>query len=244
MKGDVVQMLVGLGSVEKLTNIKLELCEMCRKVEDFPQGEFYLRQKLKGGSMFSCLEERLGDDIFELMKCLDTETITPEIRAMFKPTSSTLSDNQGENQSVVSELLVNGRVSSQSPLVRETGWSGVKAQIVSLQSGYLLFREKTERNIVELGNKLSNLNKVIESQEKEINYLKEENKQLRDLCINHTSSSSLRPMGPNKTNCNGDTGPSRNKVSKDTSRGNWYTGECHLGRLSRMSRRRYPTKYG
>ena len=42
-KGDVVQMLVGLGSVEKLTNIKLELCEMCRKVEDFPQGEFYLR---------------------------------------------------------------------------------------------------------------------------------------------------------------------------------------------------------
>ena len=164
--------------------------------------------------MFSCLEERLADDIFELMNCLDTETITPEIRAMFKPTSSTLS------------------------------WSGVKAQIVSLQSGYLLFTEKTERNIVELGNKLSNLNKVIESQEKEINYLKEENKQLRDLCINHTSSSSLRPMGPNKTNCNGDTGPSRNKVSKDTSRGNWYTGECHLGRLSRMSRRRYPTKYG
>ena len=161
--------------------------------------------------MFSCLEERLADDIFELMNCLDTETITPEIRAMFKPTSSTLSDNQGENQSVVSELLVNGRVSSQSPLVRETGWSGVKAQIVSLQSGYLLFREKTERNIVELGNKLSNLNKVIESQEKEINYLKEENKQLRDLCINHSSSSSLRPMGPNKANCNGDTGPSRNK---------------------------------
>ena len=72
---------------------------------------------------------------------------------------------------------------------------------------------------MELGNKLSNLTKVIESQEKEIDYFKEENKQLRDLCINHSSSSSLCPMGPNKANCNGDAGPSMNtkltNASKD-----------------------------
>ena len=44
-----------------------------------------IRRKPKCTSAYANLEQRLADDICELVSCLDTEiAVTPEIRCMFK----------------------------------------------------------------------------------------------------------------------------------------------------------------
>ena len=64
--------------------MNLELYEKCQTIKDFPKGEFYVRRKPKWTSAYANLEQRLADDICELMSCLDTEIVIPEIRCMFK----------------------------------------------------------------------------------------------------------------------------------------------------------------
>ena len=58
--------------VEQLTNLKLQLYEKFKYIKGFPNGEFYQRRKPKGTSSYSNLEDRLADDVYELMTCLDT----------------------------------------------------------------------------------------------------------------------------------------------------------------------------
>ena len=72
----------------------------CQVIPDFPEGEFYSRRKPKGASVYSNLEERLADDIFELSNCLDTGIVTAEIRNMFKPNSVIINDVPGEDSPV------------------------------------------------------------------------------------------------------------------------------------------------
>ncbi|CAB4026393.1 Hypothetical predicted protein [Paramuricea clavata] len=52
--------------------MELQLYEKCKYIKGFPNEEFYQRRKPKGISSYSSLEDRLADDVYELMTCLDT----------------------------------------------------------------------------------------------------------------------------------------------------------------------------
>jgi hypothetical protein len=97
----LVEKIIEDKDVEQLTNLKLQLYEKCKNIKGFPYGEFYQRRKPKGTSHYSSLEERLADDVYELMTCLDTEVISPEIKAMIKQNDSLGADNGNESQSAL-----------------------------------------------------------------------------------------------------------------------------------------------
>ena len=177
-KTDTVNKLVQDYSVDGLSSLKVELSLKCSGIKDFPVGELFSRRRPKGASVYSSLEERLASDIFELMNCLDTEIITPEIRSMFR--TATISQTE-DIQPVSSNLTSDGRLSFSSPLVRESGWSGLKVQVTSMHSDFLLFREKVLSDMSNLESKVKSLSLTIESQDREIALLKEENKKLDKL---------------------------------------------------------------
>ena len=87
-KDALVEKLVEEKDIEELTSLKLKLYDKCKEIKNFPGGEFYCRRKPKGSSNFSSLEERLADDVYELMNCLDTGIVTSEIKSMIKPVST------------------------------------------------------------------------------------------------------------------------------------------------------------
>ena len=94
---DLTSKLLKDGSVDSLTKLKLTLVEKCKEIEGFPKGEFYSRRKPKGTSTYSSLEERLTDDIAELLNFLDTEIVTPEVRNMFKMAANPVEENHAKS---------------------------------------------------------------------------------------------------------------------------------------------------
>ena len=184
------------GTVESLTAMKLKLYDKCRAVEDFPMGEFYTRRKPKGASAYSSLEERLADDIFELSNCLDTGIVTAEVKNMFKAPNVVINDDHSEatptNCVYQPEEISH---SSADLLNRSSGWSGLRSQISSLQSGYMLFREKVTRDFTGIEKKVKDLEVIVKSQNNEIALLKQENKRLSELCINYSSINAQSPLG-------------------------------------------------
>ena len=173
-KRDIVNGLLESCSVEDLTCMKMEMAEKCKCISDFPKGEFYSRRKPKGASIFSSLEERLADDIFELLKCFDTGYVGPEVKGMFKNLSD---DGDDAERSIISE----SRISLPSPSVRESGWKGIKSQVTSLQSNYLIFCESTKAKISELEAEMDSLKCLVKDQQGEIETLKRENSELRHI---------------------------------------------------------------
>jgi hypothetical protein len=71
-KDKIVEKLLEIGTLSTLTEVKFKLCSECQQVSQFPQGDMYTTRKPKGNSTFSTLEERLAEDIWQLMVCLDT----------------------------------------------------------------------------------------------------------------------------------------------------------------------------
>jgi hypothetical protein len=174
----LVEKLIEDKDIEQLTNLKLQLYEKCKNIKGFPCGEFYQRRKPKGKSHYSSLEERLADDVYELMTCLDTEVITPEIKAMIKQNYSLVADNGNESQSA---LMPNNEPHNSSVIInRSSGWSGVKSKVASLEAGQVVFRERLNQEIDELSIKISNLVNVVEAQCEEINLIKVENELQRE----------------------------------------------------------------
>ena len=66
---------------------------------------------------------------------------------------------------------------------RASGWSGLQNHMSSLESDYFLFKEKVAEDIKRLQSKIVSLTKIVEDQNTEIKYLKEENQNLREICI-------------------------------------------------------------
>ena len=196
----IMRKLIENGNVETLTQVKFNLAEQCHSNEDFPKSDLYIRCKPKEKSVYQTLEERLAADIFVLYTFTDTGVVSHDLRNLFKDDCiSSQSSDLGKSRRNTS--LENVRcnadkiTSSQTPLNRTTGWSGVRDQIASIQSGYLLFREKISRDMAELEKKIQHLNIIVENQGNEIASLKEENQHLQQICINYPSSSGENPSG-------------------------------------------------
>lgn len=96
-KAEMIHKLATSKSIDQLTTLRLAIVDRCKGIKDFPNSELYLRRKPKNSSQFSSLEERLAADICELLCCLDTNIVTPEIKAMFKHVASTIPNNAGGN---------------------------------------------------------------------------------------------------------------------------------------------------
>lgn len=172
-KDVLVEKLIEDKDVEQLTSIKLQLYEKCKSIKGFPNGEFYQRRKPKGRSLYSSLEERLADDVYELMTCLDTEVITPEIKAMIKKTNDSLSVDLSESQHISTPN--NDEISNSSLTIsRSSGWSGLKSKLASLEAGQIVFRENLAQEMNQLSSKVNNLMKSVELQCEEIKQLKAE----------------------------------------------------------------------
>ena len=71
----------------------------------------------------------------------------------------------------------------------------MRDQISSIESGYLLFKEKVTNDFVELEKKVKDLHVIVRRQNSEISLLKDENKRLNELCINYRSSKAPSPLG-------------------------------------------------
>ena len=171
-KKDIVSGLVDSCSVEALTCMKMELVDKCKGISGFPDGEIYSRRKPRDGSSYSSLEERLADDIFELLKCFDTGLVAPSVKAMFKGTTvDTVPD-----ESILSE----SRISISSPSARESGWRGIKAEVVTMQSRFMLFCESTNSKLLKLEAEVESLRSVVKSKQTEIDSLKKETFELRN----------------------------------------------------------------
>jgi hypothetical protein len=155
--------------VEQLTNLKLQLHEKCKCIKGFPNGEFYQRRKPKGTSSYSSLD-RLADDVYELMTCLDTEVITSEIKATINKNSDISAvgiDNESERV-----FTPNNSETHNSPVTmnRSSGWSEMKSKLASLEAGQIIFHAYTA-----LSSKITNLMKIVEEQREEIKTVKVEN---------------------------------------------------------------------
>lgn len=181
-KEDLVAKLVEDGSVETLTGMKIALLERCQVIEGFPRGEHYARRRPKNASAFANLEQRLADDIAELLNCLDSKVVTPEVRNMFKQPVISIDDDN--NKSTEKIATPNKSYSSPTKYQRSSGWSGMKNQVSSLESGFLLFKEKVLADIKQLQDEIKVLSAEVNNQNIEITSLKEENQHLRQICIN------------------------------------------------------------
>ena len=72
---------------------------------------------------------------------------------------------------------------------RSSGWSGLKSQVATRQSGYILFRETVTLDISQIQSEIKRLSDVVEKQGEEIVALREENRSLRDrICTAHVMS--------------------------------------------------------
>ena len=184
LKDALVEKLVEEKDIEELTSLKLELYDKCKVIKDFPRGDFYCRRKPKSSSNFSNLEERLADDVYELMNCLDTGIVSSEVRAMIKPSTIEVG---GSNKINHGPSISNNDISSTSPNTSNrsvSGWSGLRSKISSIESDQMLLRDRVLSEIMELKAKVSELDSTIQAQNGEIRQLKSENERL--LCM-HTS---------------------------------------------------------
>ena len=71
-RSEVVKELASYGNVDTLTQFKMKLVNDGRQRKNFPKGEYYIRRKPKGGSVYVTLEERLASDICEISDFLDS----------------------------------------------------------------------------------------------------------------------------------------------------------------------------
>lgn len=158
-RSTIVEELVKLGDVDSLTKLKLKIVSKCQENESFPKGGLYSRRKPKGQSRFCSLEERLATDICLLCEFLDSGVVTSEIKNMFKnhdDNSETSSSQEAtsETQYVYSppEVIEKTPLNSLNSSVvhRSSGWSGLKSQVATLQSGYILFRETVTLDISQI----------------------------------------------------------------------------------------------
>ena len=189
----LVERLVEEKNIEELTSIKLKLYDKCKEIKDFPRGEFYSRRKPKGSSNFSSLEERLADDVYELMNCLDTGIVTSEVKALIKPCSTTsVVDGNNEVNHGPANCINNVNDVPPSPNIANrslSGWSELKSKVSSMESDQMLFRERVPSEIMELKVKVTELDSTIQAQNAEIKQLKSENERL--LCMHASSNNSI-----------------------------------------------------
>ncbi|CAB4027170.1 Hypothetical predicted protein, partial [Paramuricea clavata] len=189
----LVEKLVEERNIEELTSIKLKLYDKCKEIKDFPRGEFYSRRKPKSSSGFSSLEERLADDVYELMNCLDTGIVTSGVKALIKLDSTTnVADaNNKVNHEPGNSIKNFNDVSLISPNITNrslSGWSGLKSKLSSMESDQMLFRERVLSEIMELKTKVTELDSTIQVQNAEIKQLKSENERLLGM---HPSSNNM-----------------------------------------------------
>jgi hypothetical protein len=189
----LVEKLVEERNIEELTSIKLKLYDKCKEIKDFPRGEFYSRRKPKSSSGFSNLEERLADDVYELMNCLDKGIVTSGVKALIKLDSTTsvadgnnkVNHERGNSINNVSDVsLISPNITNRSL----SGWSGLKSKLSSMESDQMLFRERVLSEIMELKTKVTELDSTIQVQNSEIKQLKSENERLLGM---HPSSNNM-----------------------------------------------------
>ena len=154
--------------------------DRCQRYENFPKGNPYLRIKSKGNSSYSSLEERLSSDICEQLTFLDTKVVTTEIKAMPKAGNTSVTCDDENNPLPGLTIVAPPLAVGPSPL-RESGWSGVKSKIATFESMFLLYKEKADREITDLINKVKNLTATVNEQKKETDQLKAESRQLQEM---------------------------------------------------------------
>lgn len=182
-KATAVEKLLEIGTVESLTKFKFNLIDKGRQVSEFPKGDAYTRRKPRGRSSFATLEERLADDVFELLVCLDTGVIQPEVSAMFKPLA--------EESFCVNDETIHGNdnianIEFGTPIlnVSQGGIPGIESRLThkrcadrfaTIEASVFLFKEKMKEDITSILSMLAGKDKLIKTQGEEINELKTEN---------------------------------------------------------------------
>lgn len=182
-KATAVVKLLEIGTVESLTEFKFKLIDKGRQISEFPKGDAYTRRKPRGRSTFATLEERLADDIFELLVCLDTGVIQPEVSAMFKPPV--------EESFCVNDETIHGNdnitnIGFGTPIlnISQGGIPGMESRLThkrcadrfaAIEADVFLFKEKMKEDITSILSTLTAKDKLIKTQGEEINKLKTEN---------------------------------------------------------------------
>ncbi|CAB4028233.1 Hypothetical predicted protein, partial [Paramuricea clavata] len=139
------------------------------------------------------LEERLADDVYELMNCLDTGIVTSGVKALIKLDSTTnVADGNNKVNHEPGNSINNFKVVSLiSPNITNRSlscWSGLKSKLSSMESDQMLFRERMLSQIMELKTKVTELDSTIQVQNAEIKQLKSENERLPGM---HPSSNNM-----------------------------------------------------
>lgn len=190
-----VRELIKCATVESLTQFKTRLTTQCQKSGTFPKGESYLSRKPNRTNELSSLEERLANDICDLMNFIDTGIITSHLKAMFKSdlcastpgTSTQLELEQFIHDSFHSmnkdeaskpdDSKFNISMSTTSSTVDGCNYRGSDRHndFVKMETALKLFREKVETEIKILHNQLSTKDNIIEKYEQELCKLREDN---------------------------------------------------------------------
>jgi hypothetical protein len=138
-KDVIVGKCLEYGTVATLTEFKVKLSSRCQQIPSFPKGEAYVRRKPKGRSLFTSLvEERLADDIFQLLVCIDTNVVQPEVRAMFKQSED---DSETVHSITVCEDQDTNGVNFSTPILNATQSQG---ELFSVET-HLNHKHCTER---------------------------------------------------------------------------------------------------
>lgn len=188
-KDKIVEKLLEIGTVSTLTEVKFKLCSECQQVSQFPQGDMYTRRKPKGNSTFSTLEERLAEDIWQLMVCMDTGVVQPAIKSMFKSGEDSLAENiitvSDSSDNIAEQIFgtpilnaTQGR-SDMSGLESRLTHKNCSDRIASIEADVFILKDKFTHDINDILAQLSQKKKTIEKQESEINQLKSENLTLK-----------------------------------------------------------------
>ena len=191
-RSEVVKELASYGNVDTLTQFKMKLVNNSRQCKNVPKGEYYIRRKPKGGSVYVTLEEHLASDICEISDFLDSGTVSNELRDMFKSDCSQVAVNlasvNNDSPAFTSWLTCSigqSLTTTKSPAMftPPRGLTDMRNQLASLQPSFMLFWEQSKAEITELQGRVNGPSSVVQSQSKEIANLKDENMKLWQICI-------------------------------------------------------------
>lgn len=110
-------------------------------------------------------------DVFELLNCLDTKVVTPEVRNMIKPIAAVSVGNHGgisSPNSISDSVRDEVTPSPVLSVIRSSGWSGMNSRIASIQSAHLLFKDKVVRDFGDLEKRIKDLEGLVKNQNDEI----------------------------------------------------------------------------
>lgn len=182
-KATIVEKLLEAGTVETLTEFKVNLIHKCRSIAAFPKGESYARRKPKGKSLYNTLEERLADDISELLICIDSGVVNPEVKSMFKPQEDD-SLSVGDETFHGSQDITNFEFGTPILDATQVGTLNLESRlthkhcadrIAAMEANFFIFKEEVKQDIHDISATLSEKEKLIKKQSDEISKLKTEN---------------------------------------------------------------------